>query len=967
MPRLFAMAAAAHRQRSRCSGLLLVFFLALSCFAACARADPKYIYGTGVDGITRQLAVDRYPSLYTEDFGDCLGGQSLFNITKFDAAYYADNMTVLFHLDGSTNIRNESLMMVITMDAYGETRYTNTFNPCLANMYSLCPLNASVPITGYALFGVGPAQVGGIPSIAFTIPDFEGVVRIQIFANSTETEIGCFQAAMTNGNSFGHPEAIGSILGIFMAVAMVASAATAMYGASITHMRTHYAHSFSVLLIIETFQSIFFSGALSLAWPSVLVAWWSNFAWSAGLVYNPAIVKAVSPFAGITGNASQVGGAGSTIINNQGGLASQIYGRSLEALEAELSPRDALPLTPELSRAGDAVATLVKRKAYNASNPYDYTWGGDPVTPGMPLPGTFGGFAGELSIVKIPAADAFIVALIWLVVTLGLVALTLVAFKWMLEGLAKYKFVRADRLSRFRSHYLQYTGLALLRTLFIAFFAVMTLAVFQFATHKSIGATVIAAVVCAISLFGMGGAAWYACHFRLRYGSYSVEPDAIIFAHTRIFKVIPFILPTRSSTLQEKELAARPAGRVPFFRIAFSDDDPARKSAHQDEGYIKRFGWLSARYRRSKWWFFAYYLGYQFFRAIIIGGGGGSPIGQVYALFVYEIVAFVVIAKLSPFEGSRNTALAVWMLSISKIVTAGVSIGLLPAFDLGRILVTALGVIIIVVQGLVVIAVMILVVLGAISSWMSLSRNREEFEPEYLDNIRLRYFEKMDKVALDDPAAWKSKAQEKERKKEEQLRREREREEAIARAKEIEARGPYFSVNQVRRNPKIEDEDGDVVAEIDAAGQPSSSFDPNRVVSRASRTNSISSRRSVGSLPRGARPHRTSWSAKDFAQWDASVTDFERSESALRTRRSMKTIGDAVDEEDDDEAAEAPASAAAPLTIRPAVSRTSLRENGSHPSSPRSPTNPKTPTRETLDRHAEERFTSVSPPPPVAN
>jgi len=73
-------------------------------------AETQYIYGTGADGVTRELALDRPPSLYTGDFADCLGGESLFNITKFDAAYYADNMTVLFHLDGSTNVRNESLM-----------------------------------------------------------------------------------------------------------------------------------------------------------------------------------------------------------------------------------------------------------------------------------------------------------------------------------------------------------------------------------------------------------------------------------------------------------------------------------------------------------------------------------------------------------------------------------------------------------------------------------------------------------------------------------------------------------------------------------------------------------------------------------------------------------------------------------------------------------------------------------------
>lgn len=74
--------------------------------------DPNkvYIQGNGIDGINRELDVSRYPALYTGDFDDCMGGQSLFNVTKFDAAYYADNLTVLFHLDGTSNVQRENLI-----------------------------------------------------------------------------------------------------------------------------------------------------------------------------------------------------------------------------------------------------------------------------------------------------------------------------------------------------------------------------------------------------------------------------------------------------------------------------------------------------------------------------------------------------------------------------------------------------------------------------------------------------------------------------------------------------------------------------------------------------------------------------------------------------------------------------------------------------------------------------------------
>lgn len=71
--------------------------------------DTIYINGTSIDGVRRELDVSRFPALYTGDFADCLDGGSLFNVTKFDAGYYKDNSTVLFHLDGSTNIQEESV------------------------------------------------------------------------------------------------------------------------------------------------------------------------------------------------------------------------------------------------------------------------------------------------------------------------------------------------------------------------------------------------------------------------------------------------------------------------------------------------------------------------------------------------------------------------------------------------------------------------------------------------------------------------------------------------------------------------------------------------------------------------------------------------------------------------------------------------------------------------------------------
>ncbi|KAI1092861.1 TRP-domain-containing protein [Rostrohypoxylon terebratum] len=820
--------------------MFFVLGLSILLSAVCAK-DTQYISGTSLDGVTTRLALDRTPALYTGDFGDCLGGQSLLNVTKFDAAFYYDNSTILFHLDSTTNIRNESIMLYISVEAYGERRFSMTVNPCNVNIYSMCPLNAEQPVEAFALFPIGPQQVSGIPQIAYEVPDIEGYARIQIFANSSQSEIGCFQAVMRNGNSFSQPESISAVLGIFTIVAIAASFATAAYGVSIPHMRTHYAHSLSVLVVFETFQSIFFSGALSLPWPSVLPAWWSNFAWAAGLIPSSNVIRSINHFVGVSGNTSQVGGAGSTVINNQGGLTQQIYGRSLTSnIATQIVSKRALEI------AHDPSSALARREPYDPNNPYDYNWNGGPVQPGMPLPGDWTGFAGELSELAIPGPNAFMVGLVWLLVVLGLILAFMVAFKCSLEGLAKMRWIKRDRLEYFRSHWTGYLILAILRTLFIAFFSITTLAMFQFAIRGSAGPIAIAAIIFVVFVLGVGEQVLYALRFRLRYSTFSIDPDRILLRNDKLFTCIPCVLPVRLSQLKEEELGEKPVGSLPFIRCHFVDNNPSRRNIHQDEEYVKSFGWLSARYRLPRWWFFAFWLTYQFVRACFLGGGAGNPLAQVFGLFIVDILALAIIAVLNPYEGQRNTALAVWLLGLTRVATTGLSIAFLPDFNLNRIVVTVIGVTIIVIQGLLTIAVMILVIIGGTSSWMSLSRNREYFSSEMLEGVRIRYFEHIAQRAANEPPPSKSQSK---------LKVEAKRNSPDAFPEP--PKDPYFTVTSVRRAPKIEDEDDDYLAEIS----------PSHVAARrTNRSASISSRHSVSSLPRGARVHRASWSSRDMSQ-----------------------------------------------------------------------------------------------------
>jgi len=102
---------------SRPSGLglglaALYFLLSFLSVSAASVKQTKWIEATDASGHVVYLDDARKPALYTQNFGDCLGS-SLINVTRFDAAYYQDNMTVLFHLEGNTAVANESLMSML--------------------------------------------------------------------------------------------------------------------------------------------------------------------------------------------------------------------------------------------------------------------------------------------------------------------------------------------------------------------------------------------------------------------------------------------------------------------------------------------------------------------------------------------------------------------------------------------------------------------------------------------------------------------------------------------------------------------------------------------------------------------------------------------------------------------------------------------------------------------------------------
>ncbi|MCJ1311527.1 hypothetical protein MMC25_005200 [Agyrium rufum] len=807
-----------------------------------ASSELQYIAANGPGGVTTWLLENRRPALYTQNFGDCLGG-SLLNVSRFDAAYYQDNMTVTFHLEGDIAISNLSLMMYIGVYAYGEGRFNLIFNPCSANIVSLCPSNASMPIEAAGIIPVDGEDVSGIIPIALQIPDFEGQAVLRIFDNATESEIGCYSAILSNGHTMSHPSVVGSILGIFTVVAIIASFATAIYGDHLPTTRVHHAHSVSVFVVFAVFHHIFFTGALSVNWPSVMPAFWSNFAWAGGMIYSRPMQNSINRLIGTNlGNTSEVGaaGAGASSDDVGGGYSiSAIYKRQ-ESYLFDREPGMLEDVYKFMERG--QVDSINKRGLENASS--GFTWYGVPETPGLPLPGNYSGFAGTLSSEDIPASNAFMTGFIWLLIATAIVVGCITILKFSLEGLSRFKRIRENRLMFFRQHWKGFVAVAVLRTLFIAFFMMLFLSIFELAYHGPAGVTVVAVIIFLVFFIGILGVAAYAVKYRFQFGKTSTAPDRIQLQKRKL-GILPWFGLTRTSHQSEKQSELPSMASLPWWRINHFSEDPRRVEVHQDEDFNKRFGWLTARYRKSRWWFFAIWLVYEFVRACFYGGAASQPATQVFGLLVVEFIGFLGIVFLKPFEGQRLNVIMVWFLGISKIASLAIAAVFQPRFNIPRIIATALGIIIIVIQGLLTVALLILIVIGATSSYFSVTRDSEKFSPKSWIPLREKYFDHINKAAIDRPPT--------------------------PPARPESPKEPFFNVGSVRRLPKIEDEDpdeyGSDTKDLVGTMTPPFTATPQRQ-SRADSMRSISS-----NLPYGARPHRQSWSSRDFNSWHHSSSN----------------------------------------------------------------------------------------------
>lgn len=203
---------------------------------------------------------------------------SNFTANFFNVAYYPGNNSLKVGFDGVSYISGK-VVADITLTAYGINFYQNTLNPCNIEGMGMCPMAPGpIDLTDVSL-PISADTASSIPGMAYTIPDLDANLKIEIRELATLNKIACVEAQLSNGKTV-YQVAVAWVTAIISGLGLAASAITSGLG----HSNTAAHVAANALSLFGFFQSQAMLGMTSVHSPPIFESWTQNFQWSMGII-----------------------------------------------------------------------------------------------------------------------------------------------------------------------------------------------------------------------------------------------------------------------------------------------------------------------------------------------------------------------------------------------------------------------------------------------------------------------------------------------------------------------------------------------------------------------------------------------------------------------------------------------------------------------------------------------------------
>ncbi|KAL2787270.1 hypothetical protein BJX66DRAFT_16602 [Aspergillus keveii] len=421
-------------------------------------------------------------TLSTGSVSTCLA-DSAIKVNKLDITFSRSTRTINYDVSG-TNTKEQNVTAVLSVTAYGKQVYTKEFDPCDGDNYisQLCP----VPV---GTFSASDSQeipeefASQIPSIAFSIPDLDGLAKLQLKSKDDDTEVACIQSELTNGKSVELPAVSYAAAG--MAGAALALSGLSALGSAGSTGSPSSSPGFGE--VMGWFHTMATNGMLSVNYPPIYRSFTKNFAFSTGLIPLAQMQHSIDNFRRLTG--------GNLTDNNYD------YWKELGSESSESN---------QTKRSFDVIfgaARLVIREAESSVNETSSDDESVFSVDGMER------ISQEL---LIPQSNTFMTVLLVFAIVVAAITVGILLVKVVLELWALYGSF-PKKLAEFREDYWGLLARTITNLILILYSIWVMYCVYQFTSGDSWAAQLLAGVTLAIFTAILGFFAWRIIHLARKY------------------------------------------------------------------------------------------------------------------------------------------------------------------------------------------------------------------------------------------------------------------------------------------------------------------------------------------------------------------------------------------------------------------------------------------------------------------
>lgn len=532
----------------------------------------------------------------------CMSGSQV-NANNFNVVFYPKNGTAIITTSITSSIEG-NFSAHLTLYAYGINILEKQIKNCdIAD--TLCPMSAG-HFDVDTEYHLDTDIVNDIPGIAYTFPDLDAVVKVQVYqldsdGNITDEMVACVEAYLDNTKTVRTVIVSWVLFGlIIFFVAM----------AGLMALLGHYSTSAHIVADIVSlfgfFQSVAIMSMMAVErLPPIAASWAQNLMWTMGVMSVEFMQSAINWY--IVGT----GGTPSLVVANKNLISVAVYKRAMMSAVDHASEQ-LHRLINRVPGAADIVLNPLHRRYVAMNSNYTTTNEKDEALLSKTLVLT--GIKRVAYKANIEITNLFVTGIVFFLFIGICLIFICVAAKVTLELLVKANSIKKDRCSEFRASWHVHTKGILFRYFYVAFSMLSVLCLFEFTQRESVATVVDAAFI------------------------YGVILTVLLYATVRV------IMLGREST----RLFKNPA------YILYGNSD-----------ILNRWGFLYVQFRATAYYFIAPLIFVNFVRAAVISLGQANGKVQSVIIFVVELIFLVLVCVLKPFMDKRtngfNIAIAVVM------------------------------------------------------------------------------------------------------------------------------------------------------------------------------------------------------------------------------------------------------------------------------------------------------------------